>query len=178
MLPPEVIPKRMMGGVGYYLDEKLVLILIESSRTREYKGITYPFEILNGCFFPIEKIKQNTVWAKFNFLENHPIHKNCLYLPAESEAIEEEVKLVMREIKKRNPLFGLVIKESAAEKRAREEAVSDESDSKKPSLFNTGRVQKKISAKSIKKEKKVPKKVKANKKPENAHLLSLLKRKT
>jgi hypothetical protein len=174
MLPPEVIPKRMMGGVGYYLDEKLVLILIESSHTREYKGISYAFEILNGCFFPIEKIKQNTVWAKFNFLENHPIHKNCLYLPAESEAIEEEVKWVLREIKKRNPLFGLVIKESSSEKRIRDEAASDEPVSRKPSLFNTGPVQKKTAVKTIKKEKKV----KANKKPENAHLLSILKRKT
>lgn len=174
LLPAEVVPKRMLGGVGYYLDEKLILILIESSRSREHKGISYPFELWNGCLFPIEKIKQNTVWAKFNFLENHPAHKNCLYLPVESQDIEDEVKLVFRELKKRSPLFGITAKETASEKRARLQATSDDVNMLKPSLFNTGPV----APKDEKPKLKSAKKIKANKKPSNAHLLSVLSRKS
>ena len=114
------------------------------------------------------------MWAKFNFLENHPAHKNCLYLPVESQEIEEEVKLVFRELKKRSPLFGIAVKETAAEKRARPQATLEDVDVLKPSLFNTGPVkpiEKKMKMKSSKK-------IKANKKPSNTYLLSVLSRKS
>lgn len=191
LLPSEVEPKKMFGGVGYYIDERLMLILIEASKTREHKGRAYPFEIWNGCLFPIEKMKQNTVFAKFTFLENHPAKKNCLYLPAETEEFEEKIRLVMREINKRNPLFGAPFKESAADKRKRLNVMNDESnqdlmdeemDTRKPSLFNLDvpRVKKATvpqRAPAKKPKKKTSKKIKADKKSENAFILSLLKRK-
>lgn len=181
LLPPDIVQKRMHGGIGYYLDEKLVLVLIESSRTTEHKGISYPFELWRGCFFPIVKIKQNAVIAKFPFLENHPATKHWLYLPAETEEFEDHVKLVIRDIIKRNPLFGTEIKESAAAKRARENADDEIIDTRKPSLFNTDAPAKKtavVKEKIAKARTKPTQKIKANKKPENALILSILKRRS
>lgn len=109
-LSEDVIEESMHDGKGYFWHEKLVLILIESSLTSLHRGVHYPFQIWNGCFFPVEKIKQNAVIKKFLFLENHPVLQNCLYLPAEDENFEEHARLVIREIFGGNPLFGEFIK--------------------------------------------------------------------
>lgn len=103
LLPNEVISKKMPNGVGYYLEDKFILFLSEDSKTTLHKGITYPFQLFFGVFFPI---------AKFQFLENHPVKKEWLYLPAENENFEDEVKLVLREVLKKNPLFGIPVKEN------------------------------------------------------------------
>jgi hypothetical protein len=168
LLPDEVIPQRMHEGIGYYLNEKLVLILVESSRTRLHKGIEYPFEIWNGCFFPVEKIKQSAVFLKFMFLENHPALKETLYLPADTEEFEDKIKAVMREIKKRNPLFGVFIKIKKPSGGTEER----ELDTSRPRLFSEEPV-------PIKKNPipKVKKKIKADKKLENHFLLSITKKK-
>lgn len=178
LLPTDVLQKSMHGGTGYYFDDRLILILVESVSSYEYKGVSYPFKIWNGCFFPIERIKQNAVFAKFPFLENHPASPNWLYLPADSEDFAEQVKLIVREIKKQNPLFGIPIKIST--KKSNINSNDDEIDTSKPRLFRDVAA----SEKSVKKEKVVKpvakpvKKVKANKKKGNDLLLSVLKRRS
>lgn len=176
LLPFEVMQKKMQDGVGYYLNEKFVLFLTEDSKTTLHRGKSYPFQLYFGAFFPIVKLKHNTVIAKFPFLENHPAKKEWLYVPAENENFEEEVRLVLREVLKGNPLFGIPVQETAAEKRSRESA-DEVSDPRKPSLFNTD------PPKSVVKKKEPPlearartKKAKASKKAENAFLLSLAKK--
>lgn len=176
LLPPEIEQRKTVGGVSYYLRDKLVLILTEDSKTTVYRGKSYPFELWFGAFFPIEKIKQSTVCAKFPFLENHPGKKDALYLAAETEEFESLVKSVIREINKGNPLFGAPIKETAKEKRERLENESDEIDMSKPSTFNTGPVAKLVKKPVVKKVKPAPKKIKADKKSENAMMMEILKR--
>ncbi len=183
LLPPDVESKRVPGGLGYYYHEKLILILTEESRTTEHKGRKYPFELWFGAFFPIEKIKQSTVCAKFPYLENHPGKKNALYLAAETEEFETLVKAVLREIFKGNRLFGQPIKETAREKRSRLEALNDavEVDTRRPSLFNTGPVAKPkrvVEVKSKVKKAVAGKKPKVSKKSENAMILGMLTRKS
>jgi hypothetical protein len=177
LLPNEVVQKNMHGGVGYYLDEKLVLILIETSRSTEYEGVSYPFEIWNGCFFLIEKIKQSTVFLKFQFLENHPATDKWLYLPAETEEFEELIAKVIRELKKRNPLFGTRVKvKSPPLSLTRDE----NNDISKPRLFSDQPPPQKPENLEInsKESKKPIAKIKSNKKPVNGFLLSVLKRRS
>ncbi|UXR66085.1 hypothetical protein EZJ49_07460 [Bdellovibrio bacteriovorus] len=105
----ESAPKH--GGMAYYLDMKLIMILVENPEsTYEHKGVTYPFQIWNGCILPVEYRKQNAFFLKFSFLENHPANKDWLYIPAESENFEDEVRQFVREITKRNPLLGTPVK--------------------------------------------------------------------
>ena len=190
LLPFEVMQKKMQDGVGYYLNEKFILFLTEDSKTTVHRGKSYSFQLYFGAFFPIVKLKHNAVIAKFPFLENHPVKKEWLYLPAENENFEEEVKLVLREVLKGNPLFGIPVQESAAEKRARLEAEDEIPDPRKPSLFNTDAPKAKVKVTTKKKaepKKEKPKseptpeararkkKAKASKKAENAFLLNLAK---
>lgn len=105
----ETAPRH--GGMAYYLDQKLVLILVEQSNsTYEHKGVSYPFQLWNGCIFPVEYKKQNAFFLKFTFLENHPANKDWLYIPFDSEDFEDEVKQFVREIVRRNPLLGTPVK--------------------------------------------------------------------
>lgn len=170
LLPFEIMQKTMQDGVGYYLGDKFVLFLTEDSKTTLHRGKAYPFQLFFGAFFPIVKIKHNAVIAKFPFLENHPVKKEWLYIPAESENFEEEVKLVLREVLKGNPLFGIPVQETTSRKRARENT-QEIPDMRKPSLFNTE------VPKALIKKKTEPKKIKSktNKKAENTFLLNLAK---
>jgi hypothetical protein len=148
LLPPgyEAAPKH--GGMAYYLDMKLVLILVEHREaTHEHKGVTYPFELWNGCILPVEQIKQSAFFLKYSFLENHPVNKNWLYIPADSENFEDEVQQYLREIVKRNPLLGTPVKFSGPPK---------------------------VKDPAAPVRKKAPTKVKADKKRENALFLSML----
>ncbi|WP_409478136.1 hypothetical protein [Pseudobdellovibrio sp. HCB154] len=187
LLPFEVMQKKMQDGVGYYLNEKFVLFLTEDSKTTVYRGKSYQFQLYFGAFFPIVKLKHNAVIAKFPFLENHPVKKEWLYIPAENENFEEEVKLVLREVLKGNPLFGIPVQETAAEKRARFEAEGEISDPRKPSLFNTNAPKAKVRKKAEPKKEKPKseptleararkKKAKTSKKAENTFLLSITRR--
>lgn len=147
LLPPEVeaVPKH--GGMAYFLDLKLIMILVEREGISEHKGRTYPFEIWNGCILPIEYKKQGAFFLKFSFLENHPANKDWLYIPAESDNFEDEVRQFTREIVKRNPLLGTPVKFTGMPK---EDAAEKSSKKKKPKV------------------------VKADKKKENVFLMNML----
>lgn len=151
LLPPGFDCASKHGGLAYYVDMKLVLVLVERRGVYEHKGISYPFELWNGAIFPVKYKAQSAFFLKYLFLENHPANKDWLYIPAESDNFEDEVKQVMREISKGNPLLGLPVKQ---------EKLSPEEEQ--------GPV---VAAK-----KKAPKKVRASKKSENAFFLSIAKK--
>ena len=180
LLPDGIISKKMPDGVGYFIGDKFVLLLSEESKTTLHKGINYPFQLFFGVFFPIVKLKHNAVIAKFQFLENHPVKKEWLYIPAENENFEDEVRMVLREVFRGSPLFGIPVKETAAEKRARESA-EEIPDMRKPSLFNTDapKALKKVAKPEPKpKVAKPVKKAKASQKAVNEYLLNLAKRRS
>lgn len=149
LLPHDIQMTPKHGGHAYYLDEFLVMILVEHQEgTYEHKGVTYPFDLWKGCIFPIEQKKQNAFILKYLFLENHPVNKNWLYIPAESEHFEEEVKQMLREIARRNPLLGIPLK-----------------------FERPGKAQ---SSAAMPGKNKAPKKIKADKKKENAFILGMM----
>lgn len=150
-LPPgvEAIPKH--GGMAYFMDQKMILILVEErDGTNEHKGVTYPFEIWNGAIFPIEYKKQSAFFLKYSFLENHPANKDWLYIPANTDSFEEEVKQLLREIHRQNPLLGTPVKFKAPKSKEAPEAPP---------------------------KKKVAKATKADKKRENNFILSMVNKK-
>lgn len=98
--------KRMFGGFGYYLDEKLILVVFETYGNKAYRGQKFDFEIWNGCMFPVEKDLHHEVLQNFPFLINHPVLPKWLYLPAESEDFENNADLILKELRRRNTWFG------------------------------------------------------------------------
>lgn len=143
----DAAPKH--GGMAYYVDMKLVMILVERKGLYEHKGVSYPFELWNGAIFPVEKKAQNAFFLKYLFLENHPANKDWLYIPAESEDFEDQVKQMIREVNKPNPLLGLTVKFDGPKAPGEKGPV----------------------------KKKAAKKVRATKKSENAYFLSIAKKK-
>lgn len=142
MLPPaaEAIPKHK--GLAFYMDMRLILILVEQSNsTYEHKGVSYPFQLWNGLILPVEYKKQSAFFMKYSFLENHPFSKDWLYIPAESENFEEEARLIIREISRGNPLLGLPVKhkelksEKAPSKPQKKSAEMPKADKKKENSF-------------------------------------------
>lgn len=175
-LHDDVITEPMHDGMGYYWREKLVLLVIESSQSTVHRGVRHPFQLWNGVFFPVEKIKQNTVIGKFLFLENHPALHDYLYLPAEDENFEALAREVLREIFKGNPLFGKYV----AVKKSKSKKPKAAADHSRPTLFldniqapkKNGLKKKKTFAKNEfnKKTKK-----KTDKKAENNFILAKIK---
>lgn len=147
LLPSDVESAPKHGGMAYYLDMKMIMILVEDEgSTYEHKGVSYPFQIWNGCILPVEYKKQNAFFLKFSFLENHPANKDWLYIPADSENFEDEVRQYLREISKRNPLLGTPVKFTGMPKEKAEPT----------------------------KKKKTNKPIKADKKRENAFLMGIM----
>lgn len=147
LLPLETESAPKHGGMAYYLDMKMIMILVEKPGTYEHKGVSYPFEIWNGCILPVEYKKQSAFFLKFSFLENHPANKDWLYIPADSENFEDEVKQFVREITKHNPLLGTPVKMAPVSKDNSEKTV---------------------------KKKQTPTAIKADKKRENNFLMGIL----
>lgn len=108
LLTPGYRRKPMFGGFTYAFDDVMVMALFESEGSRSHRGTTYPYELWFGCMFPVEREKQDQVRAGFPFLVPHPVLGKWLYLPSESENFESNVEAVLREIRRRNPLFGTI----------------------------------------------------------------------
>lgn len=147
LLPADVqsVPKH--GGMAYYLDMKLVMILVEDPEsTYEHKGVSYTFQIWNGCILPVEYKKQSAFFLKFSFLENHPANKDWLYIPVQSENFEDEVRQFVREITKRNPLLGTPVKFTglpktpAAKETGKRKTKTTKADKKRENNFLLGMV--------------------------------------
>ncbi len=105
-LPRQYRRKRMFGGFAYYIEEKLILVIFESYGNKEHRGQKFNFEIWNGCMFPVEKDLHSEVLKVFPFFINHPVLPKWLYLPAESENFENNVELIIKEIRRKNFWFG------------------------------------------------------------------------
>ena len=148
LLPHDILMIPKFGGQAYFLDEHMVLILVErSDRVYEHKGVTYPFDLWRGCIFPVQQKKQNAFFLKYVFLENHPVNKDWLYIPMDSENFEEEARQMLREISKRNSLLGIPLKGKGFDQ---------------------------VKKTAGPKKKKTAKKIKADKKRENNFMLAMI----
>lgn len=106
LLPQDHLRKKMFGGFAYYIDEKLCLLIFESTGNKTHHGEKYDYEIWNGCMFPADRENHDAILAKFPFLMPHPVLPKWLYIPQETEDFENLVEPVMKELRRKNPLFG------------------------------------------------------------------------
>jgi hypothetical protein len=135
-LPNFFIRKHMFGGFAYYVDERLMLLLFESTGNFKYKNKKYDFELWNGCMFPVEKDKQPQVKEKYDFLISHPILPKWLYLPLDTENFESHVELILAELKRRSLFFGTIPKSKSKVSRKTKTEKLLRVDTRKPRMFN------------------------------------------
>lgn len=138
LLPEDEYRRRaMFGGFGYYLSEKMVLATFESTGNRTYKKKKYPYEIWNGCMFPVEREYQEKALQRFPFLGPHPILPKWLYLPLETENFEDLVSDVMAQVIKPGSYWGSIPKPKSKKKRVKEDSSDWEKiDTRTPRMFS------------------------------------------
>jgi hypothetical protein len=141
ILPHGKSRKSMFGGFGYYLNDKLILVIFEDEYTKSYKKIKMDYALWNGCMFPVEREHHSVILNKFDFLINHPVLPKWLYLPQDSESFEENVRIVIQEVRRENSHFGVIPK---AKRKAESTRINfqlnfdqvEEVDTRKPRMFS------------------------------------------
>jgi len=104
---PTFETKRMFGGLAVYYFGRMVLVLVENSGEREYRGKTYPYEIWNGILFPTSREFHDSIQKDLREVSSHPVLGKWLYLPMEAPSFEEEALRGVDLIYKRDPRFGI-----------------------------------------------------------------------
>lgn len=130
--------KAMFGGFGYYIGDKMVLATFESTGNRTYKRKKYPFEIWNGCMFPVDHEFHEKALARFPFLTPHPILPKWLYLPLETENFEDLVTEVMAQAVKPTGYWGSIPKAKSSKKKraSKDDDIDIKMDTRTPRMFS------------------------------------------
>lgn len=136
LVPDGYIRKSMWGGIAFYLDGKLILMLFESPKIKTYKKITSKIDLWNGCMFPAERDQHPEILKIFPQLINHPVLGKWLYVPQQTEYFEDTVTAVLKYIRRRSPLFGVIPKPKKPKKITTKKTTKKISKTlNKPSLF-------------------------------------------
>lgn len=133
LLPKDVLRKPMFGGFAYYLENKLVLVIFESTGSRSYKNKKFKFELWNGCMFPVEREYHADIQKKYTYLINHPVLPKWFYLPLDTEDFDQNVEQLIKEIKKHNVKFGVIPKQKKSKIN-----IDLSIDTSKPRMFSEG----------------------------------------
>ena len=131
--------KSMFGGFAYYVQEKMIMASFEGTGSRVYRKKKYPFEIWNGCMFPVEKEYQDQALQKFSFLIPHPVLPKWLYLPLETENFEELAEKVLSQALRPDGYWGSIPKGKAKGRtvKLKESTLKTEKiDTRKPRMFS------------------------------------------
>lgn len=131
-LPKGTIRKNMFGGFGYYLDDRMILCLMETYGERTYKGVSLNYDLWCGCLFPCERENHMTITTKFPFLFPHPVLGKWLYLPLSTENFDELAESVLKELLRINSLFGALVKKKKPKKNQHQPKISAASAKTKP----------------------------------------------
>ena len=114
---PGYFQRAMFGGLAAYLDDQIVLVIMESPGQREYKGIKSPFDLWNGAFFPVEREQHANVLKAFPQLVNHPVLPKWLYIPLSHPEFEAVASEAISCVARRDPRFGVVPKKRSPRKK-------------------------------------------------------------
>lgn len=136
LLPKDYIRKHMFGGFAFYVESRLVLLMFESTGSRTYKNIKYDFELWDGCLFPAEREHHSEILKKYSFLINHPVLSKWLYLPSDTEDFETHVEMLLKEIRRLNPKFGVIPKPKKSKKSKIKNKKSERIDARRPKMFS------------------------------------------
>jgi hypothetical protein len=104
--------KRMFGGLAVYLFGRLMLVLVEPTRTGRWKW--------NGVLICTEHAHQPAIMAEFPQLKPHDILKKWLYIDSRHGDFEVTMEHVSEAIARDDPRFGIdPLKKQRAESRGR-----------------------------------------------------------
>jgi hypothetical protein len=106
---PSFFTKRMFGGLAVYLFGRMMMVLVEPTKTGRWKW--------HGVLICTGHQEQAAIVEEFPQLAPHDILKKWLYLDSRHEEFEATMDRVAHAIARDDPRFG--IRPDAAKKRAR-----------------------------------------------------------
>lgn len=107
LLPEDFVRKPMFGGFAYYWNQKIMLVVFEKPGDKEHRGQIYPFDLWDGCLFPLERDHHPEATRLFSDLIPHPVLPKWFYLPTATEGFDEVVGEILREMKRPISIWGV-----------------------------------------------------------------------
>ncbi len=105
---PSYFTKKMFGGLAVYFGGLMVAVISESIGDREWKGVTYSYDIWNGVLFCTSREHHDSLNRSFPSFKSHPILGKWLYLPMSEVDFEAEVVKVVKAISQFDERIGIV----------------------------------------------------------------------
>jgi hypothetical protein len=96
---PSFLTKRMFGGLAGYLFGRMMMVLVEPTRTGRWKW--------HGVLICTEHAQQPAIVAEFPELAPHDILKKWLYIDSGHEAFEPTMQRVATAIARDDQRFGV-----------------------------------------------------------------------
>ncbi|GIL21248.1 MAG: hypothetical protein BroJett041_23620 [Candidatus Jettenia caeni] len=113
----EWVRKRMFGGLSYYIDGKMMLVMFEDTTTRSYKNKKFPYAIWNGCLLPLEREFHAQLIKAFPALSPHPVLGKWLYLPLETENFDDIIERIINHLSRHRDIWGIYPKSKKTSKK-------------------------------------------------------------
>ena len=96
---PSFFTKRMFGGLAVYLFGRMMLVLVEPTRTGRWKW--------HGVLICTDHIHQAAIIAEFPQLAPHDVLKKWLYIDSRQDDFEATMGQVAKAIARNDPRFGI-----------------------------------------------------------------------
>lgn len=109
---PSFLTKRMFGGLAVYLFGRMVMVLVEPTRTGRWRW--------HGVLICTQHAQQSAIIQQFPQLAPHDILKKWLYIDSRHEEFESTMESVAKAIARNDPRFGI----PAHARKARERALA------------------------------------------------------
>ncbi len=105
---PSYLVRPYFGGLAVYIRGRFVIWVSESPGDRVYKNIKCDFDIWDGVLIPTENEFQDSLKKLFPGAVSHPVLKKWLYIPKQTEDLEQTVEILLDLIKKADPRIGII----------------------------------------------------------------------
>src|SRR5688500_5882148 len=92
--------RRMFGGLAAYLEDRLVLVLVEPTRSGRWKW--------HGVLVCTDQARQPAILAEFPALAPHEVLKKWLYLDSHHEDFEPVMQRIAQDIARSDSRFGVL----------------------------------------------------------------------
>lgn len=107
---PSFTLRPMFGCMAIYFRGLLVALLAADPGDKTFKSKKYKFDIWDGVLVPTSREHHHSLLQVWPTLVPHPVLGKWLFLPQQSEDFELTLIEIVRNIRKNNPLLGIVPK--------------------------------------------------------------------
>ena len=97
---PGFYTKRMFGGLAAYLHDRLMLLLVEPTKTGRWKW--------HGVLVVTDRERQAAILREFPQLAPHDVLKKWLYIDSHHEEFEPVMQQIAEAMARGDPRFGIV----------------------------------------------------------------------